>query len=171
MASRSRPQRRPWWHDWRPGRRAEALLIALLIHGLMALTLAVGYRAYLAGLAARSQSGQAVAWLVGPGEAGLALLLGLAIGGWLAGVWLGERLRWDWAWVGLIAALLSLPVTDRLLAALEVTAQTERFALADLTPQEFWLAGLGAAVAGLFLGGLVGAWWSGLAPTDETEEE
>ena len=53
MASRSRPQRRPWWHDWWPGRRAEALLIALLIHGLMAVTLAVAYRAYLAGLTAR----------------------------------------------------------------------------------------------------------------------
>jgi hypothetical protein len=168
-ASRSR-RRRPWWDGWRPGRRAEALVIALLIHGLMALSLAAGYRFYVAGLAALSNTGRAVNWLLAPSEAGVVLLLSLATGGWLAGVWLGERLRQDWPWTGLVAAALTLPVTSRLLSALGVATEPARFAVLGQAADTLWLLALGVVVVAMLLGGLAGAWWSSLVPVDESDE-
>lgn len=112
MADRARRyDRPPWWRE-RPGHRAETLGIGLLIHLLMAVTLAVGYRVYLAGLVAVSPPDRLAAWLVRPGEAGLALALGLAAGGWLTGVWLGERRPQDWSGLGVLAALLAVPITQ-----------------------------------------------------------
>ena len=160
----------PWWHDWRPGRRAEALVIALLIQGLTALTLAVGYRAYLAGLAALSRPNVPVTWLFVSGEVGLALILGLAAGGWLAGVWLGERLRWAWGWGALGAAALSPVITNRLYATLEVADWPRHYLAAGLTADELWPAGTAALVIGLVLGGLTGAWWASLGPSEPPDE-
>jgi hypothetical protein len=167
-ASYRRDRSRPWWHDWRPGRRAEALVITLLIQGLMALTLVVAYRAYLAGLAALSRPNAPMRWLFGPGEVGLTLLAGLAVGGWLGGTWLGERLRWGWAWAALPAAALSALIVQRLYDSLGVATRPEQFATGGLGAGELLLAGMAALTIGLMLGGLLGAWWSSLGPvTDE----
>lgn len=165
-AIRPRVRGGPWWIDWRPGRRVEALVVALLIEGLTALTLAVGYRAYLAGLAALARPGVPAPWLFAPSEAGLVLLLGLAAGGWLAGVWLGERLGWGWGWIALAAAALSLPITRWLYETLGVSAAPARFLVAGLMPHELWPAGTAALIVGVMLGGLTGAWWSSLAPSE-----
>jgi hypothetical protein len=146
-------------------------VIALLIHGLMALTLAVGYRFYVAGLAALSGPGRVVTWLAMPGEAAVVLLAGLAVGGWLAGVALGERLRHARSPVILLAVLLALPITLGLIGTLRDEASVTRFALAGQSADTVWLLALGAAAVSLVLGGLAGAWWASLAPPPDTDEE
>jgi MFS family permease len=149
----------------------EAMVIGLLIHGLMALTLVVAYRAYLAGLTALTRGrGGAIGWLVAPGEAAVGLLLGLAIGGWLAGLWLGERLPRGWPWPTLATGLLALPATLLLLATVTAEAPPARFMLAGLPAGS--LTPLGPAVTwlGLLLGGLLGAWWAGLGPVASPAE-
>jgi hypothetical protein len=149
---------------WRPGRRAETLLIALLIQGLTALTLLVADRVYAAGLAAVARPGQTVAWLLRPGEAGLVLLLALTAGAWLTGVWLGERQPRAWAGLAVLTALLTAPLLLALDQALGVTRPGSRFAPPGLGPETLWLLAPAVMLAGIVLGGLVGAWWSGLTP-------
>lgn len=140
----------PWWQTWRPGRRAEALVIALIILGLTLLTLTAAYHAYQAGLAAVGQAGRPAAWLVRAGEASLLLVLGVAGGGWLAGVWLGERLARQWLLSGLVAALAAGAIALWLAETLAVAVPGGSPLLAAI------------AVIALLLGGVVGAWWSGL---------
>jgi hypothetical protein len=170
MAERARRGVRPDWWRARPGHRAETLGIALMIHLLMVVTLAVGYRVYLAGLAAVSPPDRLALWLFRPGEAGLALALGLAAGGWLAGVWLGERRPHDWGGLSLLAALMAWPFTQGLYGLLGLAQGGERFAFAGLVPATIpWIGHLTWLLA-LLIGALAGAWWAGLTPPDQAEQ-
>jgi hypothetical protein len=133
------------------------VLIALLIQGLTALTLLVGYHAYRAGLAAVGRPGLPALWLLRPGELALGLLIGVAGGGWLTGVWLGERLRERWPAAGLLMALIAVPIALWIDGQVGATPLGERLIIVGLAP------------VSLLLGGLAGAWWSGLGPEDEAD--
>jgi hypothetical protein len=130
----------------------------------MLISLAVGYRVYLAGLAAVAGPAPAAPWLIRPGEAGVALVLGLAAGGWLAGVWLGERRPRDWVGLSLVTALLAGPLTQVFYSLLGLSQASEAFAIGGLAPGALPWVGHGIWLAALMVGGLAGAWWAALTP-------
>jgi hypothetical protein len=146
------------WVGWRPGIRAEAILIALLIEGLTVLTLLAAHQVYLAGLTAVSRPGQSVAFLLRPGEAGLALLLGLAAGGWLTGVWLGERLPREWPSLAIVTALPASALHVVLVWSL-ATGPRVQLDPPGLAPGTLVILAPAIHLLALLLGGLVCAWW------------
>jgi hypothetical protein len=155
---RTRRTAAPSWGSWRPGIRSEAVLIALLIEGLTCVTLLAAHQIYLAGLTAVSRPGQPAGFVLRPGEAGLALLLGLAAGGWLTGVWLGERLPREWP---TLATITALPASALHIALIWALAAGPRVQLdpPGLAPGTLIILAPAIHLLALLLGGLICAWW------------
>jgi hypothetical protein len=166
-----RPRRAsaPSWAGWRPGSRSETVLIALLIEGLTCLTLLAAHQVYLAGLTAVSRPGQPAGFVLRPGEAGLALLLGLAAGGWITGVWLAERLPREWP---SLATVTALPASALLVALVWALAAGPRVQLdpPGLAPGTLVILAPAVHLLALLLGGLVGAWWMTLGEAGRGRE-
>jgi hypothetical protein len=154
---------------WRRRHYLETVAIGLLILMLTVVTVVVADRVYRAGLAVLSRSGEPVLWLWRTGEAGFVLVLALAAGGWLTGAWLGEREPRAWAGLGLVIAALAAPLLLLLNASLGATEPASRYAPPGLTPGSLWLVAPAVVLAGLAGGGLLGAWWVGVAsPASES---